>query len=176
MRLIYYICFFLIILFFICTGCFKKKKILLFKEPPVSYQPTTFGMRSKYNVNYAKDLLNVFSMPKITADTSKKLDFMCSIVEIYDKNDSLLHRSIATETYTHQVGQKCLIHSFSADTFKVRSWGFGYVLADDKESQYDRKKLYFGTTSYKEQMFPVKLSEGAQAYKDSVKKAQAIDQ
>jgi hypothetical protein len=161
----------------ILTGivCKKEKKKVLFPEPPVSYRPESLRLHNKFHVKYESDSLRINSKPYIASDTTKKFDLMCSIVEIYDKNDSLLHSSIGTATNTLKVKQKYWLHPLEVDTFTIRTWGFGYVLTDDKESVYDRKKLYLGSTLYKEYHFPFKSYKDKQVKMDLVEKAQALN-
>lgn len=153
--------------------CSKKKQIIRAKKPPVSYQSTALGFRNKISTKLGNDSLGILSRPYTSGDPSIKLDFIFSIIEIYDRRDSLLHRLTKSATDTNEVVQDYWLYPFKEDTCTIRSWGFGYVLRDDKETIFDSKKLYFGTTPMEITKIPFPLSEAEIAIMDSVKKTKS---
>jgi hypothetical protein len=139
------------------ANCIKKKAPFTINKPPVSYHSTTLGFDNRVHQNYKKDSLFICSRPYTTPDSSKTLDFIYSIVEIFDNNDSLLYRFIKSETGMNEVVQELNICPFKIDTFSIRSWGFCYVVAKDKDTPFNSKKLLWGTTPLYEKQMPSKI-------------------
>jgi hypothetical protein len=164
------ILFFLFILIFL--GCGKKKSHQIKFMTPVSYQPHRMGLRNRVNIHYLKDSLFIISKPFTSEDTTIISDYIYSIVEIYDKNDSLLYRFTKSETFKNSVIQELNICPFEADTFTVRSWGFCYIINDNKNTPYDSKKLTFGTTIFGEVKMPKDVPDENVSMTEKMKKEQ----
>jgi hypothetical protein len=150
------------------SGCFKKKRKYKVIEPPVSYKSTSFGLRAKTFTKLDKDSVRILSRPYV----SQRLDLIYSIIEVYDKNDSLLHRTIQSATDTNEVIQDYWLYPITVDTFIIRTWGFGYMIDKDEESSRDRKKLFIGTTPLEEIRIPFEVSKREKVQMDFMKSSQ----
>jgi len=67
------------------TNCSNVQSEKMIPDPPVSYQPTAMGIRDITHIKGDVDSLRLFSRPYASNDKTIKMDYIFSIIELYDK-------------------------------------------------------------------------------------------
>ena len=122
-------------------------------EPPISYQPLAMGFNNEIMTRDSGKIVEILCMPFTASDSSsKKVDFIVGIVEVYDKRDSLLQRIVKSVNHDNKVSLNLRI--IDCDSFYVRGWGFCYHIYNDRETPFDSKKALISSTPLNEFRYP----------------------
>ena len=134
-------------IYFFCTGEKNSNNVRpssFYHDPPTIYKESTLGFSNRIHKKLPDSLL-IYSRTRLSKKLPQKIDYLFSMVEIYDKNDSLISRKTNTSADTNQVVISECLYPFPMDTFLVRAWGFGYKIVDDT-TYGNRKELLVVTT------------------------------
>jgi len=123
-------------------------------NPPVSYQPMALGHHTRIIHDEEADTLFIYHRIIASNDTLLKLDFLYSNIEVFNNKDSLLCRDCKSLQRANSVAHIVKIRDFKPDSFRISTWGFGYVIKEDASSLSNFYKLYFCTSIRHETKFP----------------------
>ena len=112
-----------------------------------SYQPGSLGNRNSCSMIFNEDSLSIFS--EIYTD-ELKIDYIYSMIEIYNINDSLIFESKKAAEDANSVSQKLILCPFTYDDFRIKTWGFGHYVTKFNGSN----RLYLFSSKIFESVFP----------------------
>lgn len=148
---------FLVVMVVCILYCKKESKDIIrthHRRPPVSFMPMNeSGIRNITLMKIDVDSLRVFSKPYIPQHVKRTADWMLSIIELYDLNDSLLYKSIKTGTELKHLDNDNWLAPIPADTLRMRAWGVYLDMVPDSTTDYNSQKLDIRTTSLFEVVF-----------------------